>query len=211
MLQTLRITLGFIPLAVALAEPSQAASYDGVLTINVVDELTTKPLAARMELRNSHGKPVRLHPKDTIVLDDYFVFDGSITLKVKQGTYQFFIEAGPEFQTWQGHFTIERHAEDSKDVVLTRRVNMQNEGWWAADLDVSQKLESMPLLMRSGSRLRPGDTCLEHARQVFGNEIARRRSHIESLAPFVWALGGVGLPPRKRNNPDRRAETLQCV
>ncbi|TWU28539.1 hypothetical protein Pla144_18290 [Bythopirellula polymerisocia] len=125
------------------------ASYDGILTINVADEQTGKPLAVRMELRNSRGKPVRVRPEGAVVLDDYLVFDGSITLELKKGNYEFFVEAGPEFETRKGHFTIDRHAEDSTDLKLARRVNMQNEGWWAADLDVSQEFENMPLLMRA--------------------------------------------------------------
>ena len=63
----------------------------------------------------------------------------------KVATTRFFIEAGPEFQTRTGHFSIERHAEDETQVLLTRRVNMQCEGWWAGDLDVAQRLEDMPL------------------------------------------------------------------
>ncbi len=136
-------------LLLVVANIAPGASYDGRLTINVADEKTGKPLPVRMELRNSHGKPVRVRPEGAVVLDNYLVFDGSVTLELKKGNYEFFLEAGPEFQTRQGHFAIERHAEDSTDVLLTRRVNMQNEGWWAADLDVSQELEVMPLLMRA--------------------------------------------------------------
>ncbi len=125
------------------------ASYDGMLTVSVAEAETGQPICVRMELRNSRGKPVRVRPEGAIVLDGYFVFEGSIVLELKKGSYEFFIEAGPEFQTRQGRFTIDRHAEDATEVLLTRRVNMRNEGWWAADLDVSQSMEEMPLLMRA--------------------------------------------------------------
>ena len=149
MTRTVLRALAPIILTVVLADSVQAASYDGQLTIRVADEKTGQPLAVRMELRNSHGKPVRVRPEGAVVLDNYLVFDGSVTLDLKKGNYEFFLEAGPEFQTRQGQFTIERHAEDSTDVQLTRRVNMRNEGWWGADLDVSQELDNMPLLMRA--------------------------------------------------------------
>ena len=129
---------------------TQAASYDGVLTINVAEEGTNDPLAVRMELRKQ-GRPVRIRPEGAIALDGYLVFTGSVTLELKQGNYEFFIEAGPEYQTRQGHFTIERHTEDQAEVLLTRRVNMRKEGWWAGDLDVSQRFDDLPLLMRAAS------------------------------------------------------------
>lgn len=125
-----------------------AASYDGVLTINVAEEGTGTPLPVRMELTRS-GRPVRVRPEGAVVVDGYLVFEGSMTLELKKGNYEFSLDAGPEFQTRQGHFSIERHAEDSTDVTLARRVKMQSEGWWAGDLDVSQKYGDMPLLMRA--------------------------------------------------------------
>lgn len=127
---------------------SLAAKFDGVLTINVTEEGSTQPLAVRMELLKS-GRPVRIRPEGAIVIDGYLVFDGTVTLELKQGNYEFNLDAGPEFQTRNGHFTIERHAEDLTDVTLTRRVNMRAEGWWAGDLDVAQRFDNMPLLMRA--------------------------------------------------------------
>jgi hypothetical protein len=126
----------------------QAASYDGVITISVADEDTGDPLAVRMELRKK-GRPVRIRPEGAISQDGYLVFEGSVTLELKQGTYEFFIEAGPEYQFRQGHFIIERHSEDESKVQLKRRVNMRAEGWWAGDLDVKQHFDNLPLLMRA--------------------------------------------------------------
>ncbi len=127
---------------------AQAASYDGVLTISVAEEGTGQAIPVRMELLKA-GRPIRIRPEGAIALDGYLVFEGSVTLELKKGSYEFFIEAGPEFQTRQGHFTIERHAEDETKVLITRRVNMQSEGWWAGDLDVARKFDNMPLLMRA--------------------------------------------------------------
>jgi hypothetical protein len=127
-----------------------AARFDGVLTINVTEEGTGHPLAVRMELLKS-GRPVRIRPEGAIVVDGYLVFDGTVTLELKQGNYEFNLDAGPEFQTRAGHFSIERHAEDQTDVTMTRRVNMRAEGWWAGDLDVALRFDDMPLLMRAAA------------------------------------------------------------
>lgn len=126
-----------------------AAKYDGKLTVRVLDEQTRQPLAARMELQNQRGRPVRLRPEGAVVVDDYFAFEGEITLELRKGNYQFLIEAGPEYQTRPGHFTLDRHAEDTSEVLLNRRVNMQAEGWWAGDLDVWQRFQDLPQLMRA--------------------------------------------------------------
>jgi hypothetical protein len=132
------------------SEASIAARFDGVLTINVTEEGSAQPLAVRMELLKS-GRPVRIRPEGAIVIDGYLVFDGTVMLELKQGNYEFNLDAGPEFQTRNGHFSIERHAEDQTDVTMTRRVNMRAEGWWAGDLDVAQRFDDMPLLMRAAA------------------------------------------------------------
>lgn len=136
-------------LLLGATQPMQAARYDGKLTIRVVDEDSSQPIPARMELRNQRGRPVRLRAKGAISVDGYFVFAGEVTLELRKGAYQFLVEAGPEYQTRTGHFTIERHAEDGTEVTLQRRVNMQTEGWWAGDLDVRHRVQDLPELMRA--------------------------------------------------------------
>ena len=135
--------------ALGLPESSWAARYDGKLTIEVSDELSGKPIAARMELRSSRGRPVRIRPEGAISRDGYFAFDGQITLELKKGDYHFSIDAGPEYRTRSGHFTIERHAEDVSSIPLRRQVNLREQGWWAGDLDVHHRPEDLPLLMRA--------------------------------------------------------------
>jgi len=148
------ISLGF---AVALATAcllfvpprAQAARYDGELTIVTIDEQTGERIPVRMELRDGRGRPVRVRAEGAVSLGDYFVFDGEITLELKKGPYTFLIEAGPEYETRPGRFTIERRAEDDTEVVLRRRVDMKAEGWWAGDFDVKQSIKDLPLLMRA--------------------------------------------------------------
>jgi hypothetical protein len=84
-----------------------------------------------------------------IVQGGAITFDGEITLELRKGAYTFDMMSGPEFQTRQGHFTIDRHAEDAKQIDFSRIVDMQREGWWAGDLDVQYPLEQMRLLMEA--------------------------------------------------------------
>ena len=129
------LAAGLLPVA------CDAAKYDGQLTLSVADELTGQPLAVRMQLRDARGRAVRIRQKDVVSQGDYVAFDGELTFQLRKGNYQFDIDAGPEFHTRQGHFSIDRHAEDVKQVTLARKVNMQKEGWWAGDLDVWQRLD----------------------------------------------------------------------
>ena len=65
---------------------------------------------------------------------DHFVFPGKITLNLPTGFYTFELERGPEYYNVTGNFTIERFADDSKEVELRRVVDMSDEGWWSGDL-----------------------------------------------------------------------------
>ncbi len=138
-----------IAISLLFTLPSVAARYDGKLTLTTVDQQTGQRIPVRMELRDARGRAVRVKSEGVVSQGDYFVFDGEVTLELRKGSYQFLIEAGPEYQTRPGHFTIERHAEDETEVVLRRQVDMQAEGWWAGDLDVWQRGEGLPLLMRA--------------------------------------------------------------
>jgi hypothetical protein len=129
----------------------QAAAPDGALALTAVDEETKKPIAVRLELRDGRGRPVRLRPDDAVVAGDSLYFDGSVTLRLNRGQYTFLAEAGPEFITRPGNFAIDRHAEDSTQITLSRKVNMHKEGWWAGDLDVQLREDELPLIMKARS------------------------------------------------------------
>ena len=129
-----------------------AARYDGQFEIVVTEEQSGKPLPVRMELTDGRGRPVKVRAEGVITRKHYFVFDGAVTLRLKKGAYRFLLDAGPEYQTRQGHFTIERHADDSQQITLKRYVNMAEEGWWAGDLDSLQRPDDLPL-MKEAARI----------------------------------------------------------
>ena len=132
-----------------LAASVLAARYDGQLAITALDEETQEPLAVRMELRDARGRPARVRPDGAVVVGDSIYFEGSVTLQLRRGQYQFLIEAGPEYRTRPGHFEIDRNAEDVEEVTLKRSVDMQAEGWWAGDLDVDASATDLSLMMRA--------------------------------------------------------------
>ena len=132
--------------AVAGLEPANAAG-PGQVKVSVVDAETGEPIPVRMHLKNSHGKPVI--PRGTVAWKDHFLIDGEITLKLPPNDYTFEVERGPEYKIRQGHFHIERGAEDHHEIAMPRFVDLSKEGWWSGDLHIHRRLDDIELLMRA--------------------------------------------------------------
>jgi len=124
---------------------SRGLAATGQLELTVVDRQTGKPIACRMHLRNADGRPRR--PRKVPFWHDHFVFAGTITLKLPLGEYTFEMERGPEYLERSGRFVINRFADDSKEVDMSRFVDMSSHGWWSGDLDVRRPVQDIELLM----------------------------------------------------------------
>jgi hypothetical protein len=123
---------------------------DGQLEIEVVEAETGQPMAARVHVRNTRGRAVRVKAPDTAHYSDHFYIDGKLTLPLGRGQYTMELEAGPEFRTVTSQpFEIERHADDTKRIEMPRFANLADEGWWAGDLDVARLAGDLPLAMRA--------------------------------------------------------------
>jgi hypothetical protein len=144
--------LCWIVAAAALCARSDAAPRgDGQLTIEVVDGATGMPIGARMHLKNSRGRPVRLRLPNTAEFGGHFYIHGQLTLPLRVGQYTFELDAGPEYRTQSGHFEIERHADDSKRIEMNRFANLAEEGWYGGDLHIVRRADDLPLIMRAES------------------------------------------------------------
>ncbi|MEX0642925.1 MAG: hypothetical protein WD468_09510 [Pirellulales bacterium] len=129
---------------------SAAPRADGQLELEVVDGETGQPLAARVHLRSTRSRSIKLQLPGTSEYGDHFYVDGRLTLPLRVGQYTMEIEATPEYRTITSQpFDIERHADDSKKVELPRFCNLADEGWWAGDLDVARPPADLPLAMRA--------------------------------------------------------------
>jgi hypothetical protein len=117
----------------------------GQLRLTVIDRETRKPVPCRMHLKNAAGRPHR--PKKAPFWEDHFVFPGEITLTLPLGEYSFELERGPEYVERSGRFTINRFADDSKEVDMLRFVDMSAHGWWSGDLEVRRPAQDIELLM----------------------------------------------------------------
>ena len=129
-----------------LGAPEQSfAAGTGELELRAIDATSKEPVAVRMHLTNARGRRVKV--RHAINALDYFVFDGSIVLKLPTGDYQFRMERGPECKIVRGHFKIERGATDNKVVEMHRFVDMAKEGWYSGDTDIRMPIQQMPTYM----------------------------------------------------------------
>jgi hypothetical protein len=134
----------------AVSSPVAAATRaDGQLEIEVIDKKTGQPIPVRMHLKNVRKRPVKLNVSNTAEHGDHFYVDGQLTLPLRRGQYTFEIEATPEYPTQSGHFEIERRADDTKTVEMTRFADMAKEGWYGGDIDFDRPPRDLPLILRA--------------------------------------------------------------
>ncbi len=144
----IRLTLIFVALLLPFPATGRlAAAPKGKLTLRVVDKESREPLATRMHLKNSRGKPVL--PKGTVRWKNHFVFDGEVTLELSPGLYSFELEHGPEYRIRTGEFEVVAGADEIKTLDLERYVDMRREGWWSGDLHIHRDPQDIDLLTRA--------------------------------------------------------------
>ena len=136
----------FLAILAGGASPTARAAK-GKLELTVVDRDTGEPIPCRMHLRNAKGRPHK--PRKTPSWHDHFALAGTAALELPLGEYSFELERGPEYVDRSGRFTINRFADDRKEVDLRRFVDMSSHGWWSGDLDVRRPARDIELLMQA--------------------------------------------------------------
>lgn len=119
---------------------SQLAIAQNEVTLEVVDEETGEPIAARIEVVKSAKKLNR--DRKMLIAGDTWLAEGKLVLKPPPGEYEFLAKRGPEFKEIRGGFTIERRAKDVVVIELPRSVDMHDEHWYSGDLGVELERET---------------------------------------------------------------------
>ncbi|MEI8374938.1 MAG: hypothetical protein WCJ35_19110 [Planctomycetota bacterium] len=145
LLNIMRSLLLFVYLTCLLLQPAPCRAAEGKLLLTVVDAKTHKPIACRIHLSGPAKRPKKIEGYP--FWSDHFLFPGKITLNLPAGFYTFELERGPEYYNVTGNFTIERFADDSKEVELRRVVNMSEEGWWSGDLHLRRSIRDLEMVM----------------------------------------------------------------
>ncbi len=170
---------------------------DGEVQIEVVDKATGQPIPARMHLSsgrqvipNSTAKarpkrPVKLNMPGSAEFGGHFYIDGVVKLPMKVGSYTFELEATPEYLNQTGGFDIQRHADDTKRIEMRRFADLEKEGWYGGDLDVSRNATDLPLILRAeGLRVVPN----VDAGKTPGDAPLDVDGHLVARIPYAWNL-----------------------
>ena len=144
-----RIAVALLVVAMHAPRNASGARPDGQLRIIVIDAQSGQQLAGRLHLKNQRGRRVRLRIPGTLAFADHLYVDGQVELPLSRGGYQFDLDTGPEYRTRSGHFEIDRHADDTTTVEMTRFADLREEGWWSGDLDVARPTPGLSLAMRA--------------------------------------------------------------
>lgn len=124
----------WVAMVLVLAFPSRPAQGQNEVTLEVVDEKTGEPIAARIEVVKSAKKLNR--DRKMLIAGDTWLAEGRLVLQPPPGEYEFLAKRGPEYKEIRGGFTIERRAKDVVVVELPRAVDMHGEQWYSGDLGV---------------------------------------------------------------------------
>jgi hypothetical protein len=183
------IAVAVVILSLRTASLLAAPRADGQLEIVVVDAETGQPLAARMHLKNSRGRPVLPSVPPLAKFADHVYIDGRLVLPLRRGQYAFELEAGLEYRTQSGHFEIDRHADDAKTIEMRRFADLADEGWYAGDLDVVRPPDALPLAIRAEAvALVPNRDSGEVASTALPARPLSIDGHTVAPTPFAWAL-----------------------
>lgn len=121
-----------------LAFLSPPAFAQNEVTLEVVDEETGGPIAARIEVVKSAKKLNR--DRKMLISGDTWLAEGQLVFQPPPGEYEFLAKRGPEYKEIRGGFTIERRAKDVVVIELPRAVDMHGERWYSGDMGVEMEL-----------------------------------------------------------------------
>jgi hypothetical protein len=114
--------------------------------ITVRDKKSGQPIACRIHLKNSAGKPERA--AGLPFWFDHFVCAGTAKLDLQPGKYGIAIERGPEYARVATSLEIgQQPARFAFE--MDRLVDLASEGWWSGDLHVHRPVSDIELPMRA--------------------------------------------------------------
>lgn len=113
-----------------------------------------EPQPCSIYLKTSEGTPVlsQKYP----CWKNHFSCEGIAHIKLMPGVYHYEIESGPEWKTLSGQWTVTAQDSQKFHETIHRSVDLEAEGWYAADLHIHRPVEHIPLLMKaSGLKVAP--------------------------------------------------------
>lgn len=117
--------------------------FAGVFELTVTDK-NDRPIACRVHLRDSAGKPVR--PASLPFFHDHFTCPGTVRLELAAGRYTYAVEKGPEFRRLNGAVDLANQPMVLR-LVIERFADLARDRWHSGDLHVHRPIDDLPLLL----------------------------------------------------------------
>lgn len=118
----------------------------GTLEIRVVDK-TGKTLPARIYLTNHKGEAFA--PENRTIWDSAFISPGNDAISLPPGNYTIISGKGPEWNVPSAAVSLRSGETIRKTMVMNRRVNMSEAGWYGGDLHIHRPMHEMDLIMKA--------------------------------------------------------------
>lgn len=125
--------------------PSFAWAAKAEYELRVVDAETGSPCSAKMRVTDSRGNPRRV--PGALMIGDTAYFTGSIRFEFRPGSYEFRLDAGPEYPAMTGSFILNSGDQDNRTIELKRFTDMAKEGWYSGNLALSGQTKDVETRM----------------------------------------------------------------
>jgi hypothetical protein len=136
-----------VPVVPFLESQARVQGNTGPVELVVLDRQMGRPIACRVHLSDTTGKPQR--PSSLPFWRDHFACPGTVRLELTPGDYTYEVERGPEYARATGRFTVRAQEPVKVQVALERLADLAGEGWWSGELHVHRPLAEVPLLMEA--------------------------------------------------------------
>ena len=128
---------------------SLAAAELGGVDFSVKDGDTGEIVPCRIHLIDANRKAVKPMGLTVPYWKDHFVCEGTATVQIPAGEYQYEIERGPEYAVIKQPFRVVAGETTRVEASLKRITNLASQGWWSGETHIHRPLADVPLLMRA--------------------------------------------------------------
>jgi SSS family solute:Na+ symporter len=121
----------------------------GTLEVRVRSD--DKPTAARVYITDAEGRPHLIPGAVTYSRrgEDHSVIDFTASAALPPGKYKVRAEKGPEYRAAETTVEVAASQTGRADLEVSRFYNMNEQGWYSADLHIHRNPEELPLLIRA--------------------------------------------------------------
>ncbi len=109
-----------------------AAQGTGHIEVDIVEELSGKPLTCRVRLKGQNDRDLRI--RGGLYQNGWNLVESPLKFEGRPGDYRYEVSAGPRFSRGLGGFTLDRKSAAIDSLRLPQHCDLDLEGWYGGDL-----------------------------------------------------------------------------